>query len=147
MLNRRRIARAVAVVCLVVATGCGQKAPKFVAVKGVLKINGEPASNVSIRFLPDSQKGTMGPSSGAITDEQGNFVLICDNGKEGAVVGSHRVTLDDLNVDRPAQGQPQKNKPRLDDKFAIATQSLEVEVKEGGESIILEATGPVSSAR
>lgn len=122
-------------------TGCGRKEPKLVPISGIVKINGMPASNIAVRFMPDGQKGSHGPSSMGITDEQGKFTLQCDNGKAGGVVGWHRVTLDDLSVDRPAQGQPQKNPPRIDGTLALPNQGIEIEVKNSNEEIVLAVPG------
>ena len=122
-------------------TGCGKKEARIVPVSGVVKIDGHPASNIAVRFLPDGQKGFIGPSSTGITDEQGKFTLQCDSGKPGGVVGWHRVTFDDLNVDRPAQGQKQMNLPRFDGKYSLPNQSIEVEVKESSGELTLEIPG------
>lgn len=126
-----------------VSAGCGKKEPKIIPVSGVVKVGGQPAANIAVRFMPDGQKDMHGPSSMAITDENGKFTLKCDNGQTGAAIGWHRVTLDDIAVDRPRQGQPQKNPPRIDGDYSLPHKALEVEVKEGGAEIVLE----VPSAR
>jgi hypothetical protein len=56
--------------------------------------------NIQVTFIPDTDKDTYGPSSTAVTDEEGRYRLVCEDRarRPGAVVGSHRVTLLDLEV-------------------------------------------------
>lgn len=63
-------------------------------------MNGMPLKNVKVDFHPDPDKGTTGPNSSGITDENGNFTLTCtDKGNPpGAVVGHHRIVLTDLDI-------------------------------------------------
>jgi hypothetical protein len=80
------------------ATGCS--GPKLVPVTGRVTLNGRPLKNVRVEFHPDPDQGTAGPSSSAVTDDDGRFTLTCpsrDNAP-GAVVGHHRVVLSDLDV-------------------------------------------------
>jgi len=63
-----------------------------------------------VAFLPDPAKGTTGPRSAAVTDAQGHFRLKCDDQRDGAVVGWHRIVVEDMAV----YALPRKdNAPRL----------------------------------
>jgi hypothetical protein len=115
------------------AVGCGPSV-KLAPASGVVKIDGKPAGNIAVQFIP---QGATGPSSYGTTDEQGRFTLRTTDGADGAMVGKHKVTLVDMDEERPPQGQVAKKRPRLSDKYAIVTNGLDAEVKEGGGPIEL----------
>jgi hypothetical protein len=75
--------------------GCRQQVP-VVAVTGTVRIDGQPAANVLVTFLPDPEKGTKGPRSAAATDAEGRYRLRSDEQRDGAVPGWHRVIVEDL---------------------------------------------------
>lgn len=129
--------------CLLFVTGCGSSV-KIVPVEGIVKINGKPASNLQVTFMPDTLKGSQGPTSYGTTDAEGKFTLMTQDGKPGAAVGKHIVTLVDNEEDRPPQGKPAKvPASRVDPKHLIPTTSgIHVEVKEGGGPIEINASGP-----
>lgn len=124
------------VLCL---TGCSSE-PEYTLVpaQGILKINGQPAADISVQFLPNILAGTKGPTSFASTDKDGKFVLTTMDGQPGAVAGNHMVVLADMNEERPAQGQVAKTLPRLDSKYTIATKERTYDVKVSGEPIVIE---------
>lgn len=137
----RRYVLAAAAAAAAVLPGCG-KSVKLVPAAGVLKINGKPAANVNVQFMPDSARGATGPTSYATTGPDGAFALKTYDGQDGAVVGPHQIMLADLDEERPPQGRPPKNPPRLDTKYSIPGQGLTADVTEGGGPIQLNATGP-----
>lgn len=118
------------------AVGCGPTY-NLTPAGGVLTIDGQPAADIQVQFLP---VGNEGPTSFAITDEQGRFTLRTTDGADGAMVGKHKVILIDLLEERPAQGQVAKKKPRLSDRYAVALNGLDAEVVEGGGPIELKAS-------
>lgn len=69
--------------------GCGQAGPDLQSVTGKVTKGGEPLKGVSVTFSPVA----AGPSSGGITNDEGKFVLLCQNGKAGAIVGQHKAVL------------------------------------------------------
>jgi hypothetical protein len=79
--------------CLVVTSvfvlGCGEAGPELASVSGKLTKGGQPLAGVNVTFAPTN----AGPSSGARTDAEGKFILICQSGKAGAVVGEHKAVL------------------------------------------------------
>lgn len=77
--------------------GCSQ-GPELAEVKGKVTMNGKPLGNVQVAFHPDPDKGTPGQGSTGATDAEGNFTLKYADGRPGAVVGPHRVVLEDLDL-------------------------------------------------
>ena len=79
--------------CLVVASlflaGCGDGGPELATVSGKVTKGGQPLAGVNVTFSPVNP----GPSSGARTDAEGKFILICQSGKAGAVIGQHKAIL------------------------------------------------------
>ena len=78
-----------ALTALILQIGCGESGPALEYVTGTVKKGGEPLASVSVTFHPVDG----GVSSAGRTDSQGRFVLISQSGKEGAVAGEHKVTL------------------------------------------------------
>lgn len=99
--RRQRVCRAMFQACLVsvllTVAGCGQEAPPA-TVEGTLTIAGEPLDNCLITFLPDTDAESPGPHSTAVTDEKGRYRLRLADQREGASVGPHRITVQDLSV-------------------------------------------------
>ena len=69
-----------------VLAGCGDSGPKIVPVTGTLKYKGQPVTNATLWFQPETGRPSWGQ-----TDEQGHFTLNYDRGHEGAVPGKHKV--------------------------------------------------------
>lgn len=79
---------------VVAATGCtGETGPAVFPVTGKVLVDGEPRGGLSVMFLPNASKGTTGPSSIAQTDAEGNFTLNAPGEKQGAIAGTHIVTI------------------------------------------------------
>lgn len=93
----RRCAFALGVCCAMGVFGCS-RGPELGEVEGTVMQAGQPLSNVVVLFSPDPGQGHQGPCSTAVTDAQGRFVLKCETGRPGAVVGRHRISLEDLQV-------------------------------------------------
>ena len=75
---------------LLLLAGCGGAgAVDLYKVTGTVTKAGEPLKGVSVTFSPVA----AGPSSGGITNDEGKFVLLCQNGKAGAVAGKHKAVL------------------------------------------------------
>jgi hypothetical protein len=81
-------------VALAAAAGC-DRGPTFGQVEGVVTLDGKPLPEAGVAFLPDGQQGNKGPISRAVTDSEGRYRLTRGQGQEGAVVGWHRVVVDD----------------------------------------------------
>ncbi|MDG1875294.1 MAG: hypothetical protein P8J27_15375 [Mariniblastus sp.] len=84
--------------CLLAALvicGCGPSSGTISPVSGKLTLDGEPMAGVEIIFSPKMVEGNAnpGPYSVGTTDAAGDFTLKTRYGDEGAVVGSHIVTM------------------------------------------------------
>lgn len=93
---------------LCLLTGCG--GPRYAEVEGIITLNGTPLPDVEVAFCPDPEKGGKGPRAVGRTDKSGRYTLVCDNQVTGAVVGTHRVVVTDLQAvpapDRRAVAEP-----------------------------------------
>jgi hypothetical protein len=94
--------------CLVVVLlgGCSAK-PPLAVVEGTLTWNGAPLPGIAIQFVPDGDKGSTGPRSTAISEDNGHFILICDDNRPGAVIGHHRIVL--MDSGNPNDGARQRD--------------------------------------
>jgi hypothetical protein len=77
---------------LTAAAGCSKGVP-VAEVNGVIKMDGKPMPFVKIMFMPDPGKKTLGPISSGVSDDQGRFKLTCEDEREGAVIGWHKVVV------------------------------------------------------
>jgi len=82
---------------LTLLLGCSQNAPPA-TVEGALCINGEALDNCLITFLPEPGQEVTGPHSTGLTDDRGYYRLRLDDQREGASIGWHRVTVQDLLI-------------------------------------------------
>jgi len=75
-------------------SGCSQ-GPAFAPVSGVVTLNGKAKQGLIVTFQPIGSLENPEPGRGSYghTDEQGRFLLVSDDGKEGAVIGNHRVRI------------------------------------------------------
>jgi hypothetical protein len=117
---------------LVVITGCAEPQAKLIPARGTIKINGKPAGNISIQFLPDVKEKEVGafPSSLAISKDDGSFELATHDNQPGAVPGKHKVILNDIDEERPEQGKERTKPIRLDASYSVAG-NLTATVEEG----------------
>jgi hypothetical protein len=120
---------------LVLVPGCGSR---FAAVSGKVTLNGQPLANATVSFQPVAPPGSKdpGPGSQAKTNEKGEFTLQTSTGQNGAVVGTHRVSIIALD---PQVGEGDARPPRggwpLADKVPPrynANTTLSFEVPSGG---------------
>src|SRR5262245_7963022 len=81
---------------VVLASGCaGNKGPRLYPVKGVVRINGEPARDVNIVFTPVTlpADGATPLSPAAVTGDDGSFLLMSFKPGDGAPAGDYKVTV------------------------------------------------------
>lgn len=102
-----------------VMVGCGgapKNMPKIGAVTGKVTLDGQPLKKARIQFTPDSSR-----PSGAVTDDQGEYVLIFNEHTKGAAVGKHTVRINSGTAMEPE---------KLPAKYHVKSE-LTAEVKEG----------------
>jgi hypothetical protein len=110
------------VICLLMLAGCsgGAPVPKLNSVTGRVTLDGEPLAEAIVSFIPDK-----GPPSGAITDDEGKYVLKFKTGDVGAVAGEHTVTI---STDLEGTNRPEDE--RVPEQYNKQT-TLRVTVTEG----------------
>jgi hypothetical protein len=76
--------------------GCSaDKGPRLYPVRGVVRINGEPAKDVNVMFTPVNPPagGDVPLSPAAVTQEDGSFRLMSFQPGDGAPAGDYLVTV------------------------------------------------------
>jgi hypothetical protein len=137
--------RFVVLACLgaIAVAGCSRK-PPLAQVEGTVRLDGRPLPDALVCFLPDPERGAAGPRSVAVTDESGHFQLRCDDQRDGAVLGWHRVLLEDMSLysasrQDGAGGSRPTLASRLPTQYTTTTQTpLSFEVKPGTQTIDLD---------
>ncbi|MEW4561774.1 hypothetical protein AB1K70_04570 [Bremerella sp. JC770] len=81
--------------------GCGPDTGGFdyVPVSGIITMDGQPLHDVKVGFIPSGSDFKVGLPSFGWTDESGHYTVKTFKGIEGAVVGSHRVSVSTLILD------------------------------------------------
>lgn len=82
----------------------GCSGPQFASVEGVVTLDDKPLADVEVQFIPDPAVGTNGPPASAYTDRDGRY-QIAATGASGAIVGKHRVCINDATIMMPGGGQ------------------------------------------
>jgi hypothetical protein len=130
MKNTPRFVRAslFLVASLALATGCGggKPPPKNVPVSGIVTLDKEPLTSGQVSLLPISEKQSAASLSAGTIDSSGKFTIFT-GGKEGAPVGTYKVTVS------PPMMPPQGGGPplQLPAKYQDASQTvLKMEVVE-----------------
>lgn len=80
---------------LPVVTGCKDKGRALAPVSGLITLDGRPLAGGSIVCQPLAPPGSIiaGKGSGAFCDADGRFELKTLDGRQGAVIGEHRVRI------------------------------------------------------
>jgi hypothetical protein len=78
--------------CSVFLAGCtgGVKAPASAPVSGTVKLKGQPVEGVQVSFMP--KQGAPRAAMGT-TDARGKYKLTTFSPDDGAVIGTHTVTI------------------------------------------------------
>lgn len=141
------------VLALTMLPGCGGDPPPA-TVEGTLRLGGKPLDNCSVSFLPEPGREAQGPLSTGVTDQKGSYRLRCDNQQEGAAIGWHRVTVQDLSVSTGVRRRdhgtvdaemadnapsPPVRRSRVPERYLSATGTpLRKQIKPGHQVIDLE---------
>jgi hypothetical protein len=92
--NAWRFLSLFALLSAVAAAGCSNR-PRLAEVKGTVKLKGKPLDKIMVEFIPDALNGQR---STGLTDEKGQYTLVCDDKRPGALIGPHRVVLHDVGI-------------------------------------------------
>ena len=87
--------RTLTLLLTIALTGCGDSGLPLGKVAGRITLDGKPAANVVVTFIPSSGSGS--PSYGA-TDDDGRYSLMFTDTKSGAMVGEHVIELETQKV-------------------------------------------------
>lgn len=77
-----------AVLLTMTFSGCWNRGPKIATVRGTVTLDSVPLAYAAVVFNPPN-----GRPAGATTDEHGNFSLNFTEGRQGALLGTHRVII------------------------------------------------------
>jgi len=127
---------------LATLAGCGSSA-KLGQVSGVVRASGKPLAGVVVTFVPDGNETTPALRSLAQTDAEGRYRLRTEDGRDGAIVGKHSVTVEDLAIQsapRSEDGTVLKRPPvRFSPSYADPIRTpLKFEVKPDSQTIDLD---------
>lgn len=111
------------------SAGCG--GPQYAEIEGVITINKKPAANLQVVFMPDPEQETFGSSSSAFTDAEGRYHLVSRSGRDGAIVGTHRVCIQGLPKGVPASYAQPAETPLRGIEVKPGKQSLDFDLPEG----------------
>lgn len=132
---------------VLLTTSACSSSPQFADISGVVKLDGKPMPDALVEFLPDPGKGTHGPRASGTTDAEGRFHLVRDDEQNGAVIGFHRVLIQDARTFPPPRNRwtggklPVMPPTRISDRYGNASDTpLRQEVKAGPQTITLELT-------
>ncbi len=117
----------------IAATGC-QRGPELAEVTGRVALDNAPLANVRVTFTP-----LDGPQSFAITDADGRYELMYSEGRKGAVIGSHKVSVEAYRIGRDEQGEIVEYPETLPEKYNLETE-LSREVVAGSQEINIDLT-------
>ncbi len=117
--------------------GCGGSGAATARVSGTVTRNGKPVPNVLVQFQPEQGRVSTG-----LTDEQGHFTLKYDRKQEGAVAGTHRVSVTfrpktpkDEQLLGEGKWSPHPDYAAIMEKYGKADSTpLRIEIKEGDNS-------------
>ena len=92
-------------ILLVVAVGCGQGNDGFSyqPVSGTVTVDGRPVAGLTVAFVPQGAAINSGRPSKAVTDETGRYEAKTLDGKQGAAIGEHLVSISSEKMDQETQ--------------------------------------------
>jgi hypothetical protein len=111
-MTRARVVLILAVAAALAVAGCGG-GPKYVTVSGVVTVDNQPYPNAVVSFQPVAGKDGTSPGRGSsgVTDGEGRYRLVTDDGTEGAIPGKNRVRIQTLRKGGETFVDPQLGSP------------------------------------
>jgi hypothetical protein len=120
---------------LIASAGCSDGRPKRVPVSGQVLIDGKPLTHGYVQFSPNDSR----PSTGQL-DTNGRFVLTCFEIGDGAVTGTHKVSVsgqEPIGEETIKWHAPKKyadpRTSQLTQNIAGPTDAIKIELTWGGE--------------
>jgi len=124
----RQATAALGLFVMIAASGCGRS--ETVSVTGTVTLNGQPADQADVNFMPSKGRVASG-----VTDKEGRFSLSTNKPGDGAVPGEHVVTIGEYyppGKPPPMSGGPPSRFPR---KYTDYQQTpLRAKVERGGKN-------------
>ncbi len=107
--------------------GCGGgDLPELGTVKGKVTMDGKPLAGAMVQFHPLAE----GRPGSAVTDKDGNYVLMYDGGVKGTKVGTNKVEINTFWPDgEPGEGQSETILPKYN-----SASTLKEEIKKGSNT-------------
>lgn len=113
-------------------SGCGDSGPQVVEVSGRATYKQKPVPRLVLTFSPANGRASIGT-----TDGNGNFELVYEGERKGAIQGTHTVTIDYMPGDPGEEMdilEGKKKRPPVVEailrKYVMGNNRLTVEVKE-----------------
>ncbi len=134
--------RYLVLLAVVMLAGCGSGQP-LGQVTGTVTLDGQPLGNVLVIFAPSRGSESQSSRSVGISDAAGKFELKTEDGSLGALVGAHRVVVEDLAVadaPRDDEGSILAMPPnRVPERYRSAlTTTATADVKSGSQQVAVE---------
>jgi hypothetical protein len=120
----------------VFSAGCDSGGPQLGTVTGKITLDDKPMFGVVVTFVPEG-----GSASYGVTDKNGVYTLMFTDTKAGAMVGSHKVTLESPRLSREeiaemkAEGQEAPPEISAVPRKYSGDAALTAEVKKGKNTI------------
>ena len=109
-----RTALILALGCLI--AGCN-RGPQLGKIEGTVRLDGEAVEAASVIFQPDTGAPSMGT-----TDSEGHFEIMFEEGRPGAVIGQHKVTIQTYRFGLSEDRTPQITPERIPAKYNRQTE-------------------------
>jgi len=119
---------------LVFVFGCGPgNGLNLAKVRGRVTYKGEPVKNGTVFFMPDEQKGTIGPPAvGSITSD-GSYIMSTESAGDGVIVGSHKIGITGLE-EKPVGSGASAPTPESDPKSYMKAKATDAAAVRSGRS-------------
>lgn len=116
----------VLIISIAAMSGCGGSGdrPKTVPVSGAVAYNGKPVENATVSFM---MEGAPRVATG-VTDKEGKFQLSTFALNDGAVIGTHTITVTKTD---PSAAAPVKAANKAGDPSDLASQMQEMAEEAG----------------
>lgn len=85
---RFQLSACLCAILFLLQAGCGSDGPELGYVEGTVKLDGKPLPNVVLTFQPQKARPSYGK-----TDAEGKYHLVYTDELDGAVLGSHIVSI------------------------------------------------------